>query len=956
MAEVLNSPVGVSALIDGVSSPDAVEHRAVHPFPGKIAGSSYHFLPRAGSETLVIFFSGTGKRNGKFDFWKVGNSLEDNVLFVSDGRNLWYQEGVGGLGNTIEKAVVNIRRWCRALGVKQIVTVGASMGGYGAVLYGSLLKAKVLALSFDSILRLPTSPSAKHMPADARALHPDLVPIVENSGARVHIYAGEMYTMDIVGALRMAGLPSVTITTLRGVDHSSARFLENKIGLKVLIGLYARNLPLPRFVEGGTLCTKPHVVALLHRAHLLDHKKQHAACIDTCKLALMVDPRSEALHYLVGTSYFSLGRFNLALHHLGFVVTALPYFEDAQFLYANTLRATGQNELARQSLRQQMEKWPKSSRVAYNLALCQEALGEFSDAAASMGRAVELEGRLAAKQKLFLARAKRRKTGKSPGKAVAALYNYLSKVRKIFFKAPPPKEIPEKPVKKEPAYHPFTASEMQAFDHRARKASQHIRDRPIGNLVGCIDGANIALGVGQSFMGGSANSSRLNFVPDRLLRDRTYKAKMLGESERGQSSESIFEPYGAPVLNPLKDTLVYRDAIYSDEQVATGEHHPRAKGSTPLAGACIFFENLWRISQRVRGDLSRGFDVAINVSKTEASLIQISSSPAIDRTFDALSKVFAAVSREMPGLPAQHTVTFERHGQNGENIGDSMNSYMEIHRAYRSNVHSHAKAGIDNEPRAPWIGTQVSGAYGSPKRRVAQAQLAMALEDDDFFIATPDYPFPHLGKATAPHARAGDRHPTANGTLMAANYMAWARFYVQVLRRNWFPTHIFDARFRGPEILVSFRAMQPPLRISEVCVSTTMTMIHALGFDVEDDGIDIPIVGVPELVGALTFRIICDRPLKNPVVGLAKGSFGLVDIGQVGSGATNIKDSQTLATLFRPTYELGHTNLLAGGTLDNEGYEDIDELLGRQDMSNWAVAQRKRCKPFSIKPKKPAKK
>lgn len=922
---------------------------AIPSFPGKIAGRSFRFLPRAGSDVLVIFFSGTGKRNGKFDFWRVGNTFDDNVLFVSDGGNLWYQEGVAGLGNTIEKTVVNIRRWCRALGIKRIVTVGSSMGGYGAVLYGSLLKAKVLALSFDSILRLPTSPSAKHMPADARALHPDLVPVIESAGTRVHIYAGEMYTMDIVSALRMASLPSVTITTLRGVDHSSARFLENSVGLKVLISLYARDLPLPRFVESGTLCTKPDVVALLHRAHLLARRKQHADCIDTCKLALMVDPQSEALHYLAGTSYFALRRVNPALHHLGIVAAALPHFEDGQFLYANTLRAAGQSELARQSLQKQAEKWPKSARIAYNLALCHEALGDFAEATAAMSTAVDLEKRLAEKQILFLARKKRRKSN-LPGKAVATLIKYLSK---IIPAALLPKKVGATTLKKTAGHRPFSSSEIKAFDHRAQYAARHMLDKPVGELTRCIDGVNIALGVGQSFMGGSANSSRLNFVPGRLPSDRTYKAKMLGESERGKGSDGLFEPYGAPVLNPLKDTLCYRDMVYSDEQMISGQYHPRAKGCTPLAGACLFFENLWRISQRIRGDVSDGFDVAVNVSKSEASLVQISSSPAIDRTLDALDKVSTAVSLEMPGLPVQHTVTFERHGQNGENVGDSIKGYMDIHRSYRLTVNAHAKAGTENTPRVPWIGTQVSGAYGSPQRRVAQAQLAMALEDDDFFIAAPDYPFPHLGKVTPPHPRAGDRHPTANATLMAANYMAWARFYVQVLRRNWFPTHIFDARFRGPEILVSFRAMRPPLRISEVCVSTTMTMIHALGFDVEDDGVDIPIVGVPELVGALTFRIICDRLLKDPIVGLAKGSFGLVDIGRPGSGATNIKDSQDLATLFRPSFESGYTDMLPGGMLDNNGLEDIEPLLGRQDMSNWAVAQRKRCKPFAKNPKKP---
>lgn len=360
-------------------------------------------------------------------------------------------------------------------------------------------------------------------------------------------------------------------------------------------------------------------------------------------------------------------------------------------------------------------------------------------------------------------------------------------------------------------------------------------------------------------------------------------------------------------------------------------------------GATILFERLSSIHQKLSRSRWKGFDVAVNVSKSEASIVQISTSPAIDRTFDAIERVAKVASAQQADQPVRHAVTWERHGQNGESSGNTQANYMRHHREFRKAVNTHAALAVGNEKPAPWIATQVSGAYGSPRRRVAQAQFAMSMQDDDYFLATPDYPFPHLGKVPSTHPQGGDRHPTANAQLMASPYLAWARFFVQVLKRNWFPTHMSEAHFRGTTILVSFRAMRPPLQISPVCISTTLAMVHALGFDVEDEGQDVPIIGCPEQVGDLTFRIECSRRLKDPYVGLAKGSFGLAPTGAMGSGATNITDSQNLKTLFKIAFEDGHTNLLPGGLLDELSAEDIEELLGTQQMGNWAIAQRKRC-------------
>ncbi|MCV9962568.1 hypothetical protein OIU34_11725 [Pararhizobium sp. BT-229] len=367
-------------------------------------GKGFHLISRPGSKNLIIYFSGTGKRNGKFDFWASGQKINANVLFVSDGLNHWYQQGIQGLGTTTEQTVESIKGFADTVGAERIFTVGASMGGYGAILYASLLGGQALAFSFDSVLKLPTSPSEKHMPEGAPIHYPDIVPLVESTNTRIHIYAGEMYTMDIVGALRMANLPSVTIDTLRGVDHSSARFVNLSAGLNKVITAFMEGRPLPRFREIGYLTQQPDLVGLLHEAHLHFTNNDMTACKESCRTALSIDPYSEAAHYLIGRAYLLTRKLPAAARHLGYVAAALPDFEDGQFYFANALRAARRYHAAEDLFSRQTIKWPKSSRGQYNLSLAQEAIGAFGDARKSMRQAVELEPRFEPKEAEMLSR------------------------------------------------------------------------------------------------------------------------------------------------------------------------------------------------------------------------------------------------------------------------------------------------------------------------------------------------------------------------------------------------------------------------------------------------------------------------------------------------------------------------------------------------------------------------
>ncbi|EOM1368664.1 hypothetical protein ACNBBY_001276, partial [Escherichia coli] len=123
-----------------------------------------HRLIKKTSNKLLVFFSGTDKKDGRFDFWKSADELPYNILLINNGKNEWYQDSIPGFSSSISETIEKIKYISEQLGCDEIITIGVSMGGYAASLFGALLDCRVLAFSFDTVLKYPLSRSAKRIP------------------------------------------------------------------------------------------------------------------------------------------------------------------------------------------------------------------------------------------------------------------------------------------------------------------------------------------------------------------------------------------------------------------------------------------------------------------------------------------------------------------------------------------------------------------------------------------------------------------------------------------------------------------------------------------------------------------------------------------------------------------------------------------------------------------------
>ena len=91
---------------------------------------------------MIITFGGLfgGIHQPLFEFKKfLSENIDCHLLFIKDTKQSWYHKGVIGLGENINEVKNNITDIINKINYSMIITIGASMGGYAALLFGSIL-------------------------------------------------------------------------------------------------------------------------------------------------------------------------------------------------------------------------------------------------------------------------------------------------------------------------------------------------------------------------------------------------------------------------------------------------------------------------------------------------------------------------------------------------------------------------------------------------------------------------------------------------------------------------------------------------------------------------------------------------------------------------------------------------------------------------------------------------
>lgn len=301
----------------------------------------------AKSAQLLVFFAGTNKTDGMFDFWRVGNQQSAHKLFFNNGENLWYQQGVPGIAESAGELAREIERVANSVGAADIVLHGVSMGGYAAALFAMLIGCRAMAFGFDSVLRRTHSRSAQ-IPPDAPLVFPDLREVAAATGAEILHISGEADGFDLLSASELLGRDGVTTKTLRGVAHGGAPFIDQRYGLADFIARHAARRPLPVMLEEGRAAHRVDLARLLVEAQIAVQKEKdwHAAQF-WAEAALDIDPACEAAHCWLGISLLERKEPIQAQRSLSMALASAPHYGLARYRLARAFMATGDFDRAK---------------------------------------------------------------------------------------------------------------------------------------------------------------------------------------------------------------------------------------------------------------------------------------------------------------------------------------------------------------------------------------------------------------------------------------------------------------------------------------------------------------------------------------------------------------------------------------------------------------------------------
>ncbi|MGH7077720.1 MAG: alpha/beta fold hydrolase [Acetobacteraceae bacterium] len=156
---------------------------------------------------------------------------DTHVVAFRDTRRLFHLAGVKGLGADYAGSVDGLRKLIKGLGViNKVVMAGCSSGGYAALRYALDLDVRgVLAISAPSRINADESeleryPALRKIARTRPEMMEDLLPLYRRhpTPPSVIMAWGSKNPLDTEQALRMKGLPNVTLEPVPGIAaHAS---------------------------------------------------------------------------------------------------------------------------------------------------------------------------------------------------------------------------------------------------------------------------------------------------------------------------------------------------------------------------------------------------------------------------------------------------------------------------------------------------------------------------------------------------------------------------------------------------------------------------------------------------------------------------------------------------------------------------------------------------------------
>lgn len=363
-------------------------------WPGPLAGPCHLVLPRDGARVMVVFFGARDLAPGQFNYPQLGRDLPATAVWLNNGANDWYQQGIPDIADTASGVTGWLSAMAAAAGADRLALVGTSMGAWGALAQGAALaaaghKVDVLAFSCDAGIGAPLSQSAAHYTGPRPPPQPALGPVLAGTAARITLMAGEAAPGDLAAAAELAATGGLTVHSVIGAGHYLPTYLSRRGRLTPLLRGLVAGRPLPRPEDAGTALTAPGHLAALVAAARAEAAGDWPRAEAEARAALAAYP-GEAAEAILGWALVNLNRPAEAIDPLARALAACPDDPARMQILATALRRAGALARARALFSRALAADPGLDAAQYGLALVHQAEGDIPAARAAIARALKI--------------------------------------------------------------------------------------------------------------------------------------------------------------------------------------------------------------------------------------------------------------------------------------------------------------------------------------------------------------------------------------------------------------------------------------------------------------------------------------------------------------------------------------------------------------------------------------
>jgi hypothetical protein len=203
-------------------------------------GEYFYSKTNTSNNKFLLLFSGGRTPAGKFNYMRSFVNSDYNIIFLNCTEDSYYHKGIKGLGD-LSDTINFIRNFIgKYTQTPEITTFGCSMGGYGSVLYGTLLNAKNILAIGPSTPRYTEYLNSKASRERHCEIFDEQIPLLKNGQANKVILSGDRTLNDILSYHFFSSLPNTVIEIYYEMPHEFVVLLAQVMPLHNLIELMIR--------------------------------------------------------------------------------------------------------------------------------------------------------------------------------------------------------------------------------------------------------------------------------------------------------------------------------------------------------------------------------------------------------------------------------------------------------------------------------------------------------------------------------------------------------------------------------------------------------------------------------------------------------------------------------------------------------------------------------------------